>query len=111
TPTVIPLAQDRDLLGELRLERIGRSSIVPRLDQWWNHDRERRQIAVVRGCTQRLDREILPVGQNADRMQPACRLDSDVDVAREVLLPGAVRTCCGPRPVVAVVQPAVLWIQ
>src|SRR6185437_11062218 len=80
-PTVIPLAQERDLLGELRLERVGRRRIVPRLDQRWNHDRERRQIAVIRGCTQRLDREILLVGQNADRMQPTRRLDSDVDVA------------------------------
>src|SRR6185437_3570257 len=90
-PTVVPLAQDRDLLGELRLERIGRRSIVPRLDQWWNHDRECRQIAVIRGRAQRLDREILLVGQNADRMEPACGLDSDVDVAREVLLLRAVR--------------------
>ena len=66
-PAQIPLAQQRDLLGQFRLQRIAGGSRVPRLEQRRDRLLEPRQIAVVRRGDQRIEREILLVLQHPDR--------------------------------------------
>ena len=107
----IPLAQQRDLLGGLRLQRIRVRRRVPGLDQRGHGLLEPRQVAVEGRGDQRVEREILLVLQHANRVQAARRFAAALHVGGIVFLLRTARPGRRPRPVVAVVQPAALGIQ
>src|SRR6266481_2207506 len=68
-PTQIPLAQQRDLLGYFRFQRIGIGRVVPGTNQRGQRLLKPREVAVVRRGNEGTDGEILRVLQDADRMQ------------------------------------------
>ena len=74
---------------------------VPCLDQRGHRLLEPGEIAVVRRGDQRVDREILLVLQNADRVQAARGFAALLDVSGKIFLLGAARPRGRPRPVVA----------
>src|SRR6266536_1793781 len=110
-PTQVPRAQQRDRLSELRLERMVRRGLIPRRDQRGERLLEPGEIGVERGAEQGVEREVLAVLQDPDRVAPPRRLAAGLDVARVVLALRARGPRRRPRPVVGVVEPAAGGIQ
>ena len=93
-PAQVPLAQQGDLLGHFRLQRIGGRRLVPGLDQRRDGLLEPREVAVERRRDQRVEREILPVLEDPDGVQAARRFAAGLDISADSLPSSG----CSARP-------------
>src|ERR1700735_3984094 len=102
-PAIVPCAEEGDLTGEFRFQRVGDWSIVPCLEQRGDWLFEPGKIAVVGGCNQRIEGEVFFVLQDADSVEATGRLCAGFHIGRVVLLAQTALAGTGPRPVVAVI--------
>ena len=110
-PTQLPAAQRVNLLRGLRLQGIIARRSVPGFDQRGDRPLKPRQIAVVGGGDERIERKILFVLQHTDGVHAARGFSAGFDIRRKIFLLRAVRARRGPRPIVGVVEPAVFGVQ
>ena len=97
--------------ASLDFEGIGGGGVVPGFEECGDGFVEPGKVAVVGGGDERVEGEVFFVLQDADGVEAAGGFGAGFDVGGVVLLAQTAGSGSRPGPVVAVVEPAALWVE